>query len=187
MRTRILLAALPLALLLGACHDPSGPGQTGNESRITLSYTGGVTGTFVAEGDPDRGTVPAAQTFAIGHRYLADGWFEVIAYRQRGGGRFDVATVTAPLTGVGTVAIDRLCADDVCPDVGIGLDIGPANGAVAAHTCHLDQGTIRITALSEARASGTVSGSGSCNPGGGGDPVPFQITSGSFDVAVIQH
>lgn len=186
MKHRILLAALPLAAFIAACdNSPSGPGE--DESRITLAYTGGVTGTFVAEGDPDSGTVPAAQTFAIGHRYPADGWFEVIAYRQGGGTRFDAATVTIPLTGVGTVAIDRLCAQDVCPTVSIGLGIGRENGAVAAHTCHLDQGTLRITTMSQTRAAGTVSGTGFCNPGGGGDQVPFQISSGSFDVEVMQH
>lgn len=186
MKTRILGAALPLALCFAACDSPSDPGET-DESRITLSYTGGVTGTFTAAGDPDRGAVPAAQTFAIGHRYSTEGWFEVIAYSQAAGDRFNAATVTAPLTGVGSVDIDRLCADDHCPDVGIGLGIGRANGSVAEHTCHLDEGTIRITAMSETRASGTVSGSGFCNPGDGGGQVPFQITSGSFDVDVMQH
>lgn len=186
MKTRILRAALPLALIFAACDSPSGPGKT-DESRITLSYTGGVTGTFTAQGDPDRTTVPAEQTFAIGHRHAAEGWFEVIAYRQAGGNQFEAATLTVPLAGVGAASVDRLCTEDVCPDVGIALGLGKTNGAVAAHTCHLEQGTIRITAMSETRASGTVSGSGFCNPGGGGDRVPFQIASGSFDVNVMQH
>lgn len=187
MKPRILLAALPLALLAAACNDPSGPGAGEDESRITLSYTGGVSGTFSAEGDPSLTSVPNTQTFAIGHHY-AEGWFEVIAYSQRGGSRFDVATVTVPAVAVGqAVAIDRNCAADICPDVTLGLDLGQANGSVAAHTCSLQAGTIRITALTAERASGTVSGTGSCNPGGGGDSVPFQITSGTFAVDVMQH
>ena len=186
MKTRILLAALPLAVL-AACHDPSGPGETEDESRITITYTGGVSGTFAAEGDPSLITVPNTQTFAIGHSYT-EGWFEVIAYSQRGGSRFDVATVTVPDVVVGqAVAIDPLCAEDICADVRVALDLGQATGSVAAHTCRLETGTIRVTALSQTRATGTMSGVGFCNPGGGGDQVPFQIASGSFDVAVMQH
>lgn len=186
MKPHILLAALPLALL-AACDNPSGPGEGEGESRISFTYTGGVSGTFSAEGDPSL-TVPAAeQTFAIGHRYAAAGWFEVIAYRQAAGNQFDFVTVTAPLTGVGAVSIDPLCADDVCPDVGIHLGIGQANGSIAAHSCHLDQGTIRITAVSRTRASGTVSGTGLCSPGNGGEPVPFQVIAGTFDVEMMQH
>jgi hypothetical protein len=185
MKTRILLAALPMVVLLGACDNPSGPGE--GESMLTLSYSGGVTGTFRAEGDPDPNTAPAAQTFAIGHRYAAEGWFEVIAYSQSVGNRYDLASVTVPLTGVGTAAISHPCLAEHCATVGIAIGLTQTNGSIAVHTCHLHEGTIRITAMSETRASGTVSGTGFCNPGGGGDQIPFQITSGSFDVDVMQH
>lgn len=185
MKPRILLTILPLAAVLAACDSPSGPGE--GESRLTLAYTGGVTGTFQAAGDPDGATSPAAQTFAIGHRYPAEGWFEVIAYSQRGSNRYDLASVTVPLTGVGTAAISHPCLAEHCATVGISLELTQTNGSIAVHTCHLHEGTIRITAMTETRASGTVSGTGFCNPGGGGAQVPFQITSGSFDVDVMQH
>lgn len=187
MKTRILLTALPLAVLFAACHNPSGPGEAEDESRITITYTGGVSGTYAAEGDPGLTSSPGTQTFAIGHRYQ-EGWFEVISYSQRGGSRYDLATVTVPGVVVGqSVAIDRLCAEDVCADVTVALDLGQTNGSVATHTCRLETGTIRVTALSATRASGTMSGIGSCNPGDGGDRVPFRITAGTFDVSVMQH
>jgi hypothetical protein len=186
MNTRILLAALPLTLLSAACKDTSGPGEAEDESRISISYTVGVSGTFAAQGDPVVTRAASAQTFAIGHSY-PEGRFQVIAY-SHGADRFSAATVTVPRVVVGqAVAIDRLCAEDICADVTIGLDIGQTNGSVAAHTCALETGTIRVTALSATRASGTMSGSGFCNPGGGGDRVPFQITSGTFAVKVMQH
>ncbi|HYR09813.1 MAG TPA: hypothetical protein VEQ60_18710 [Longimicrobium sp.] len=185
MKTRILLAALPMAVLLGACDNPSGPGE--GESLLTLSYSGGVTGTFRAVGDPDGSTATNAQTFAIGHRYPAEGRFEVIAYSQSGGNRYDMASLAVPLAGVGTAAISWPCLAEHCAGLGIAIDLTRTNGSIAVHTCHLHQGTIRITDMSETRASGTVSGTGFCNPGGGGDQVPFQITSGSFDVDVMQH
>lgn len=183
MKPHILLAALPLALL-AACDNPQGPGE--GESRISLAYTGAATGTFSAGGDPDPTVATNAQTFAIGHRYT-DGSFEVIAYSQRGGNRYDFASVTVPQAAVGTVSVERFCEQDVCPDVSLALDLQRATGSIAAHSCELETGTIRITALSATRASGSVSGSGYCNPGDGGELVPFQVTSGSFDVDVMQH
>jgi hypothetical protein len=185
MKPRILLTVLPLAVLFAACDTPSGPGE--GESRLTLSYTGGVTGTFQAAGDPDRNVAANAQTFAIGHRYPSEGWFEVIAYSQRGGNRYDLASITVPLTEVGTAAITWPCLAEHCAEAGIAIELTQTNGSIAVHSCHLHEGTIRITAITEKRASGTVSGSGFCNPGSGGDQVPFQVTSGTFDVAVMQH
>lgn len=185
MKTRILLAALPLAVLLGACDNPSGPGE--GESRITITYTGGVNGTFAAEGDPSLTAATNAQTFAIGHRYPAEGRFEVLAYSQSGGNRYDMASVAVPLTEVGAATISRPCLAEHCAAVAVGIGLTQTNGSIAVHTCHLHQGTIRITAMSATRASGTVSGTGFCHPGSGGGQVPFQITSGSFDVDVVQH
>jgi hypothetical protein len=185
MKTRILLVALPMAVLLGACDNPSGPGE--GESRITINYTGGVNGTFQAAGDPDGNTATNAQTFAIGHRYPAEGRFEVLAYSQSGGNRYDLASVAVPLTEVGAATISWPCLAEHCAGVAIAIGLTQTNGSIAVHTCHLREGTIRITAMSETRASGTMSGTGVCNPGGGGDQVPFQIASGSFDVDVMQH
>ncbi|HEU4881338.1 MAG TPA: hypothetical protein VFT45_03805, partial [Longimicrobium sp.] len=80
-----------------------------------------------------------------------------------------------------------VCPGETCSSVSLGLDLGQATGSVAAHTCHLDAGTIRITALSAGRVAGSVSGSGYCLPGGGGESVPFQITAGIFDVELRQQ
>lgn len=79
------------------------------------------------------------------------------------------------------------CPGETCSSVSLGLDIGQARGSQAAHSCQLRTGTIRVTALSATRVSGTVSGTGFCNRVGGGDHVPFQINAGSFDVDVMQH
>jgi hypothetical protein len=184
MKPRILLAALPLAVLSAACDDPSGPGEAQDESRVAISYSGAVAGTFAAEGEYTPGTVPNTQTFSIGTRRV-DGTVEVTAYSQRGGARFDLASITLPDAAVGERAVE-LCPGETCNSVSLALDLGQANGSQAAQSCHLQTGTIRVTALSETRVSGTVSGSGFCVPREGGDDVPFQITSGTFDVELRQ-
>jgi hypothetical protein len=185
MKLRILLTALPLAVLFAACHDPAGPGETEDESRITFTYTGGVNGTFAAEGAPSLTSAPNTQTFAIAIPQ-ADGSLEVNAYRQRGGARFDIASITLPNPAVGQRAVE-LCPGETCNSVSLGLDIGQTHGSEAAQTCHLRTGTITVTALSATRVSGTVSGSGFCLQRGGGDDLPFQISSGTFSVDLFQQ
>jgi hypothetical protein len=182
MNHRILLAALPFAVLIAACEDPSGPGQGAAESRVSIAYTGAVSGSFVGEGSPDPGSAPNAQTFATANR-AADGTVEIIAYGQRGGSRFDLTTITLPDAAVGQAAVE-VCPGETCSSVALALDVGRATGSVATHTCHLDEGSIRVTSITQTRVKGTISGSGFCVPGGGGDFVDFQVASGSFDVMI---
>jgi hypothetical protein len=183
MKPHILLTAFPLALLLAACGDPAGPGEAA-KSQVDISYTGGVEGLFVAEGEYVLGTIPNTQTFAIASR-AADGTVEVTAYSQRGGARFDIASITIPNAAVGQRAVE-VCPGETCSSVSLALDLGQANGSQAAHSCHLETGTIRVDALSATRVSGRVTGSGFCVPRDGDDPVQFRITTGNFDVDVVQ-
>ncbi|WP_420129944.1 hypothetical protein [Longimicrobium sp.] len=186
MKTRILLAALPLAVFSAACdNDPSGPGETENKSQVAISYSGGVSGSFAVEGEYVPGTAPNTQAFAIAIPQ-SDGSLEVNAYRQRGGARFDIASITLPNPAVGQRTVE-LCPGETCSSVSLGLDIGQSHGSEAAQTCHLRTGTVTVTALSATRVSGTVSGSGFCLQRGGGDELPFQISSGTFSVDVFQQ
>lgn len=183
IETRILLSALPLAALLAACDSPSGVVVTnGTDNRVSLAYTGGVTGSFVASGVFNSAVAPNTQTFAFS-TVGSDGTLQVVAYRQRGGARFDFATITIPDAAVGDVAVDA-CPIEACASVSLALDVGQATGSVATHTCRVETGTIRVATLTVTRATGTVSGTGVCLPGSGGASIPFQLTSGSFDVAV---
>lgn len=183
IKTRILRSALPLAALLAACDSPSGIVVTnGTDNRVSLAYTGGVTGSFVASGVFNSTAAPNTQTFAFS-TVGSDSTLQVVAYRQRGGARFDFATITIPDAAVGNVAVD-VCPGGACASVSLTLDIGQATGSIATHTCRVEMGTIRVSTLSATRATGTVSGTGVCVPGSGGASIPFQVTSGSFDVAV---
>ena len=183
INTRTLLSILPLGALLAACDSPSGiPVTNGADNRVSMAYAGGVSGSFSASGTFDSSAPPNTQTFAFASSG-ADGTLEVVAYRQRGGARFDFATLTVPEAAVGNVALD-VCLGETCASVTLALDVGQAAGSIATHTCNLDTGTIRLTTLSATRATGTVSGTGVCLPGSGGASVPFQLTSGSFDVQV---
>lgn len=183
VKPRILLSALALAAVLAACDSPSGiVVDNGVDNRVSLAYAGGVSGSFVASGTFNSTAAPNTQTFAFSS-LGADGTLEVVAYRQRGGNRFDFATITVPDAAVGDVAVN-VCPGETCASVSLALDVGRATGSVATHTCRVETGTIRISALTATRATGTVSGTGSCVPATAGARIPFQLTSGSFDVQV---
>jgi hypothetical protein len=184
MNARILLAALPLAAF-AACDSPSGPGGQA-ENRLSASYTGSVTGSYVAEGLPVLTSLPNTQTFASGSR-RADGMLEVISYRQRGGGAFDFATVSVPAAAVGEIAVNRVCGQDECPTVRLALDLSSATGWAAAYSCQLDTGTIRITELTAGHASGTFTGAGFCLLPDGVKRLGFQVTAGEFDIELRQQ
>lgn len=184
MKPRILLTTVftSAALSLAACDTPTDAGGQEEESAVAISYAGSVSGAFDAAGAPVLTVPPANQTFATGSR-RPNGVLDVIAYRQRGDGRFDFATISIPDPAVGAaVAVDADCVGlDECPDVFLALDLAPAHGSQAAHSCGLESGTIRVTALSATRAAGSLSGTGVCLLRDG-EIVPFQITSGTFDV-----
>src|SRR5688500_15018949 len=95
IKPRILLSALPLALVLGACESPSGSGVINGGSSVSIPYGGAVTGSLAAQGAFIATAPPNTQTFAIGTRD-GEGTLLVTAYRQRGGARFDVASITVP-------------------------------------------------------------------------------------------
>lgn len=186
MKSRVLLAVLPLAAVLAACDTPSGPGVIdGGESELFVSYSGPETGSLRAEGEPDLDRDPNLQTFASGG--VVGGGLYLQAYHQRGNGRYDFVNVIVPAAAVGEYAVERNCGGLVCTEVNVALDMGQANGSPAAHSCHLDQGTIRVTSVSAARAAGTFSGTGWCVTGGGTASVLFQVTHGSFDVELLQR
>lgn len=184
IKPRLLLSALPLAAVLAACESPSGTLVTngGSGNTVSLAYTGGVTGSFAVSGTFNSTAAPNTQTFAFSS-VDADGTLEVVAYRQLGGNRFDLATITVPDAAVGDVAVD-VCPGETCASVSLSLDVGQATGSIATNSCRVETGTISITALSGTRATGTVSGTGVCLPGTGLASIPFQLTSGSFNVQV---
>jgi hypothetical protein len=184
IKPRLLLRALPLAALLAACEGSSGILITNGDdtNRVAVVYGGGVDGSFVASGTFNSSAPPNTQNFAFAS-VDSEGTLEVVAYRQLGGNRFDFVTITVPDAEVGDVEVD-VCPGATCTSVSLALDVGQATGSVATYSCRLETGIIRITTLGGTRATGTFSGTGVCLTETGVESIPFQITSGSFNVQV---
>jgi hypothetical protein len=186
--------AVPLLLAaLAACGDgPTGSDETG-PSSIRFTYSGSgpqgtVQGTYQAEGEPSFPVPPITQTYALGQRVSRESTLRVIsnvAHAQQQ--TADFAWVTIPRLTVGSAPIEGTCPGETCASVTLALEVA-TNLSVdqAKYSCHLDSGTIRITSISDGRAKGTFSGSGSClGEPGTEDLEGFSITGGTFDVKVI--
>jgi hypothetical protein len=185
-------AAAPLLLAALAACDGEGPSETAGASSIQFAYSGSgpegtIQGTYQAHGDPALTVPPITQTYALGRRDSGEEMLEVLSNVARNPQKqADFAWVTVPRLTAGSVAIDGICPGEVCPAVSLALEVS-TDVAVsqAKYSCVLESGTIRITEISNSRAKGTFSGTGSClGRPGTADLDQFSITGGTFDVKV---
>lgn len=193
---RAARTALPLLLAaLAACgDDPAGPVESDPPSSVRFVYGGSsnqgtIQGSHRAEGDPLLAVAPITQTFALGQRVASKGLIRILANVARGTEHeADWATITIPRLTVGSVDINGTCPGKECAAVSLGLDIETDVAfSQARYSCALDEGTLRITSVSDGRAKGEFSGTGSCLAGPGyQDLTQFSIASGTFDVKVIE-
>jgi hypothetical protein len=194
-RTAARLTAAPLLLAaLAACgeggDDGIGPGNTG-PSNVAFGYTGSgpqgsIQGTYQALGDPDRLVPQLTQTYALGQRVAGEGVLRVMSNVARPGQRADFSWVIIPRLTVGSVTIDGTCPGETCAAVSLAIDVSAVGVSQARYSCALDSGTIRIFSISDGRAVGEFSGTGSCIGAPGTEDLDeFIISGGTFDVKVI--
>lgn len=189
MKSTILsgrLAAAALLLTLAACDgDPSGPGDS--QSTVSITYAGtGISGRYAATGEPSAALPPLRQDYAQGRRYASKGGIEVHSNATRSATMTDFSTIDIPRLTVGTSTIDPNCDDDWCASVSLAVEVGTTGVSQARQSCFLRQGSVTVTAVSDTRVRGTFSGTGHCLSASGTDDIEdFTITSGSFDVALV--
>jgi len=173
---RILLAA-SLSLLLG-CSDSTG--TSGLSGTLEFSYSGFASGSFSATGAIPLSSQTSAE-WAVGGRDDTNGFIVAEALVPRSGGTYDIVTVIIYRTATGSSGIDVNCNVD-CADVLFEVSVN-ASGT-AQQTCALEAGTVALTSVSDSRAQGTFSGTGTCfTPAGGQSGI--SITGGTFNVALV--
>jgi hypothetical protein len=171
VKSRILLVVL-LAIAAG-CGDGTGLG--GLSGSLSFSHSGATTGTFSASGsvltqDPEAGT------WAAGARDDANQMIAIAANIGRPSNTFDDIVIDFPQLTPGSVTMAN--------GAHVVITFGQTQSGTATWFCDLTSGSVVVTSLSDGRARGTFSGTGSCLPATGG-PVAFTVTNGSFDVPVI--
>lgn len=184
-------AAAPLLLAaLAACGDDDGI-TPGTPSNVAFAYAGSgeqavVEGTYQVMGDPNRAAPPLTQTYALGQRVSSQGILRVMSNTVRPDNRADFTEITIPRLAAGEVLIDGTCPGEVCAGVSLAIDVSTVGVSQATYSCALDNGVILVHSVSDGRAVGQFSGTGSClGAPGTADLAEFSITGGTFDVKLV--
>jgi hypothetical protein len=186
---RLAPGVLALGVLaLSGCGDAVGPDESGEPSSLSFSYegagTGGtISGTYRVEAEPDPRVELGSQSYAMGRRVRSAGALVAMSGLQRGDALSDFVWVTIPRLSSGSAAVQRDCGASYCPEIFVALEVRNEHGSQAKYSCSILEGTVRITGISEHRASGEFSGTGTClGAPGATDMEQFSITDGRFDV-----
>ena len=185
---RRLLPVLTVFLLTGCGDDdPSGPGNL--SGSMSFSFTGAGGGTFTASGSaPAVAANIGNASFSAGFRDDGATQLGVMGVRARGSGRYDMLLLGISRLTVGSATVEADCdpsLGDDCSGFAFLVDISEADDEFD-FLCVATTGSLSITAISNSRAEGTFTGSGSCvNPSF--QLSTFTVVNGEFDVALLSE
>jgi hypothetical protein len=146
---------------------------------MAFSYSGAVSGTFAASGQPDTtGTRP----WAMAHRVPGASLMFLAAVRPRSATTHDVVAIIVPRVTPGMAKIENVCPPEGCAD--LLATFGRQNGGSDfLQGCHITSGTVTIMTITDQRVTGTFQGTGSCFNNEDGEST-FEVTAGSFDLSL---
>jgi hypothetical protein len=184
--TRAFLVVLGVAI--AACGDSSTEPTVGASGSLSFSYTGA--GAATATQYSAEGAIPAnvavnngSSAWAAGSVSTANTETDVVASLPKSSNNWDLAVLTIARTSVGASTIDITCSTNVCTTVTIWFGANQ-NQTNYTYICTLTSGTVNITAISSANATGTFSGSGTCSAASTGATSNFTVTGGTFNVGL---
>lgn len=173
------LAVFTGALALAGCS--ANPVDVEDAPVVSFTYSGPVSGSYHTRGTLQQQSDFLKQNGATGA--LESGELEVQALLQRGASSVDILTFSVPRTTAGVETITESCPPGSgCARLLLGLGQPHADGGQALQSCSLTQGSIRVTAISDGRATGEFSGTGSCISDRGEVTDGFAVSAGSFNV-----
>ena len=161
-----------------ACSD-SGPG--GSSGTVSFDYTGVISGNFNASGSMPL-FMNTDRSWAVGIRDDTQGALAIAGILPSTSPKYHFATISIPRLTPGTETIDVANCTSNCA----ALIVAFGNDDTAGSTdyfCGLETGTVVISSITEGRATGTFSGTGSCSDSVG-TQTQFAITNGTFNVPV---
>lgn len=178
---------VPVSVLLFtalSCSDPAAPEYDG---ALSFAYTGAGGGSFTASGPAPsfNAPPPTSTSWVVG--YMESGEAYVFGGSPRSGGLIDLAILRLERTTAGSASIDVSCdldASTSCTGMQLLLNFN-GNGDSGDFFCSLTSGTIVLAEIDASRARGTFSGSGGCVSGTDGSASAFSVSTGTFDVPVV--
>jgi len=191
MNTRrfVLLPLVAGLAFAAACSDSGkGPLEPGNgiaSGSMSFAYAGDIAGNFSTTGSPTGSVTDEGKTWAAAMRDR-DGKLAVYGSKAQQNNLYDIVTVAAPRSVVGTYPISSDCDDD-CALVGMFFGMAKGDNAPFDLTCTLTTGSITVASVSDTRIRGSFSGNGSCFrlSGTGVETFDIAVTNGQFDTALL--
>lgn len=184
-------ALLALAVTVSCSDSPSGPNGAASGS-LSFAYNGGTlvsAGSFSATGGlPTSQTAQNTTSWAAGVRDdQNNNNIGVIGSVPRAASRVDLAMIMFDRSAAGTSTIDAAnCAAETCPAVVFWYNLSESQNATGEVLCGLETGTMTLATLSNTRATGSFSGTGSClSLDDFTTETTFTVTNGSFDVPIL--
>jgi hypothetical protein len=171
------------AFALLACSDSTGP--SGLNGTITFTFGGQV---FTITGSaPATGTEPGPNANVVaGNIDVGLNQTIAIAMKLSGGEASDFVVIGINRSTVGSTSIEAECDPeaDTCTGM-VYFQNASGTGTAASLVCGLISGTVEITEVTGSRIKGTFSGTGECYDESLDDISAFNVTAGSFNVALV--
>ena len=153
---------------------------------MSFSFTGAGNGTYSASG-----VVPANQNaqvttdWATGFRDVSENSFVLISVQPTSGGVFNQVLINIPRLTTGSATVDVNCdsSTDNCAELAFLVGTN-ATGSTFQFLCGLETGTLTISTMTNTRATGTFSGTGTCFDDEANE-TSFAVSNGNFDVAFV--
>ena len=181
-----------VAVLAFAASCSDGPNEpTLNASgSVAFSYNGGTlvnAGSYSASGGlPTSQTSQATQQWAAGFRDTEDNNNVGVVASVPRSNRFDMAMLVFDRSTAGSSTIDPNCTANTCAAMILMYNISESSTATGEVMCGLETGTMTLTNVSQTRATGTFSGTGSCISFDDFTTTStFSVTNGTFDVPLL--
>jgi hypothetical protein len=186
-RVRALAIAAAFGLTLSACESATNSDES-PQGTLSFAFSGDTAGTYNATGRFNRRT-PNIGTFAVGATGQVAGGdaLAVFAHATRTGtglSRADEFLLSVENPEVGSVTCATGNVD--CP-FGAIFFIGAVAGGDADAIYTSVNGTVNITSINDDRARGTFTFQMEAFGEEEEDPRTVQVTSGTFDVPIVQN
>jgi hypothetical protein len=150
---------------------------------VSFSYNGVVNGTFSAEGSALDAANGENVPWAVGGRNNAEANVTIAASMPTTGAMHHIATLQIPRLTSGSSTVNVNCTPQSTCALGLfGFNVDESEDP--QFLCGLESGTIILTSISEGRATGTFSGSGTCVDDALNETT-FAVSGGQFDVALL--
>ena len=186
---RSIVALLALAVTASCGDGGTDPGDLAASGTVAFSYNGGsllAAGSYSATGGmPLTSNDIESHTWAAGYRDPDENNNLAVMGSVSRSSRYDWALMYFDRSTAGTSTIDIDCTANACAGMVFWYNQSDGSATAGEVYCGLETGTMTIATISNTRATGTFSGTGTCFTLDAVTESSFTVTNGTFDVPIV--